>query len=151
MVHDPSQALRLSIWRDFAPVHSLAMQDEQSGWRVVGRGSGLQEEVYSWSLMQDPFGGIDDDDVRDDLREVLLDRLDGSLPPIERGIDVLREFVTKAEQAIDDGHARPLPADSTSASTYMPSEPNPLLALVLHLRWLVRCFGDRPNVSVLVR
>lgn len=151
MAQDRPQALRLSIWRNFEPVHTLGMQDGEAGWKVVDRPSDLQEEVYSWSLLQDPFGGIDDDHVRDDVRGALLDRLDVSLPPTDRGIAVLGEFVTKAEQAVQEGHAGPLPADSASASTHTPSEPNPLLALALHCKWLVRCFGDRPGVSVSVR
>lgn len=152
MDHERAQA-RLSIWRDFTPTHSLALQDEEAGWQIVTRDTGLQEEVYSWPLPPDPFGGIDDDNVRDDLREALLDRLDVSLPPTQRGIAMLREFVAKAEQAIIEGHAGPLPSASASAihSTHTPSEPNPLLALALHIKWLVRCFGDRPNISVSVR
>lgn len=151
MVQGTQQALRLSIWRNFSPTRPLAMEDERASWREVGRFSGLQEEVYSWSLHQDPFGGIDDDSVRDDLREALLERLDVSLPPTERGIVVLDEFVTKAERAVNEGYAGPLPSDSASVSTHTPSEPNPLLALALHLKWLVRCFGDRPSVSVSIR
>ena len=153
MVYDPPQALRLSIWRDFAPAHPLAMQDEHAGWRVVGRSSGLQEEVYSWSSLQNPFEGIDDDNVRADLREALLDRLDVVLPPTERGIDVLSEFVERAERSIDQGHAGPMPSNTASVedAAHTPSEPNPLLALVMHLKWLVRCFEDRPNMSVSVR
>lgn len=151
MAQDPP--LKLSIWRNFAPTHTVAMEDAQAGWRVVGRSSGLQEEVYSWSQIQDPFGGIDDDNVRDDLHRALLNRLHVSLPPTQRGVAVLNEFVAKAERAIIGGHGGPLPADSASAadSAHTPSEPNPLLALVLHLKWLVRCFGDRPAVSVSVR
>lgn len=151
MVRDPPQALRLSIWRNFAPTHHLAMEDDPASWRVVGRSSSLQEEVYSWSPMQDPFGGIDDENVRNDLRDALLGRLNVSLPPTQRGIAVLREFVAKAERAISEGHAGPMPSDSASASTHMWSEPNPLLALALHLKWLVGCFGDRPSMSVSVR
>ena len=149
---DPESAqARLSIWRDFAPTAPLALQDEEAGWRLVARDSKLQEEVYSWPLPRDPFGGIDDDDVRDDLRTALLDRLDVSLPPTQRGIAVLREFVAKAEQAIKEGHSAPLPSDSAALSTYAPSEPNPLLALAVHLKWLVRCFGDRPHMCVSIR
>lgn len=150
---DPEHAeARLSIWRDFTPAVRLALQDEEAGWRTVTRDSRLLEEVYVLPF-RDPFGSISDDDVRTDLREALYDRLDVSLAPARRSIAVLGEFVEKAERAINEGHAEPLPSDSASAAdaTRTPTEPNPLLALVLHFKWLVRCFGDRPSVSVLVR
>lgn len=152
MVTESTQAW-LSIWRSFAPATPLAVQDAEAGWRIVTTDSRLQEQVYSWPLSTRSFGGIEDDGVRDDLREALFGRLDVSLPPAQRSISVLYEFVEKAEQAISDGHAGPVPTDSASAapSTHTPLEPNPLLALAVHLKWLVRCFGDRPNVSVAVR
>lgn len=153
MTTKPNVHFLLSIWRDFAPTLPLVMQHDESGWRGITRDSGLQEEVYSWPLPRDPFGCVEDDDVRDDLRRALLERLRVSLPPRQRRIEVLREFVAKAEQAIGAGYAGPQPSDSPSAGspTHTPSEPNPLLALALHLKWLVRCFGDRPGVSVSIR
>lgn len=143
----------LSIWRNFAPTAPLAVQDAEASWRIVTPDSRLQEQVYSWPLPTDPFGGIDDEIVRDDLREALFDRLDVSLPPMQRGISVLGEFVERAEHAVREGHAGPLLTDPTptAPSTHTPLEPNPLLALAVHLKWLVRCFGDRPNVSVTIR
>ena len=153
MIPEPIAQARLSVWRDFTPTAALALQNVEAGWRLVTRESGLQEEVYSWPLPPDPFGGIDDESVRDDLRKALLDRLDVSLPPTQRRVDVLCEFVVKAERAIKEGHSRPLPSDSApeALSTHTPLEPNPLLALTVHIKWLVRCFGDRPNVSVTIR
>ena len=142
----------LSIWRNFAPRAPLAVQDVDAGWRIVDTDLGLQEQVYSWPLPTDPFGGVDDDGVRDDLREALFDRLDVSLLPAQRGIAVLREFVEKAKWAVREGHAGPLPAaTSTTPSTHPSLEPNPLLALAVHLEWLVSCFGGRPHVSVTIR
>ena len=157
MIPEPIAQARLSVWRDFTPTAAtaaLALQNVEAGWRLVTRESGLQEEVYSWPLPPDPFGGIDDENVRDDLRKALLDRLvDVSLPPTQRGVDVLCEFVVKAERAIKEGHLRPLPSGSASEapSTHIPLEPDPLLALTVHIKWLVQCFGDRPNVSVTIR
>lgn len=152
MVTESKQAW-LSIWRNFAPSAPLAVQDAEAGLRIVDTDSGLQEQVYSWPLSTHLFGCIEDEGVRSDLREALYDRLDVSLPLAQRGIAVLHEFVEKAERAISAGHAGPVPTDSTSAapSTHNPLEPNPLLALVVHLKWLVRCFGDRPNVSVTIQ
>ena len=147
---------QLSIWRDFALTPPLALQDEQGSWRVITRDSGVQQEVYSWPLSLDPFDCIENGNVRMSLREALLDRLDVSLSPRKRGVTVLREFVAKAERVIEAGQAGPLPSTSTSTAsagytTYVPSEPNPLLALTQHLNWIIRCFEGRPGVSVSVR
>ena len=143
---------RLSIWRDIEPTPPLAMQDEETGWRVITRDSGVQQEVYSWPLLSDPFGGIANDDVRKDVREALLGPLNMSLPPAERRVAALDEFVAKAEQAIEAGQTGPLPSHSASVgATAVASEPNPLLALLQHIKWLKRCFADRPGVSVSIR
>lgn len=160
MDDDTSAQFRLSVWRDLAAPHQLVIYDEQSGLRVVsndspaqGSDSSLQAEVYSWPLPQEPFAGIKDEQLRQRLREALHDRLDVSQPPATRGFAVLCDFVAKAERAIADGSAGPIPSDlpSTEPSTRWASEPNPLLSLVLHLKWLVECFKNRPGMSVSIR
>lgn len=145
--------LKLSVWRDLAHTPPLAMQDEQDGWRVLASDSGVQQEVYSWPVPSDPFGGITDEKVRDDVRDVLLNRLDISLPPAARGVAVLGQFVAKAERAIEAGQTGPSRSNvaSVESGTDTASEPNPLLALLQHLKWLMRCFEDRPGISVSIR
>ena len=129
------------------------MQDEQTGWRVLASDSGVQQEVYSWPVPSDPFGGITDEKVYKDIRDTLLNRLNVSLPPAARGVAVLGEFVAKAKQTIDAGQTGPFRSNSTSvgSGTNVALEPNPLLALLHHLEWLMRCFGDRPGISVSIR
>ena len=149
---DENTQARLSIWRNFDPTHPLAMSDEQAGWRVVTRDSGLQAEVYSWPLPHNPFAGVADEQMQRDLHEALFDRLNVSLPPAKRRLTSLRDFVDKAEEAIEGGQTEALPSTASSAgSSEVAAEPNPLLALMLHLKWLVQCFEDRPGVSVSIR
>lgn len=145
--------LKLSIWRELAHTPPLAMQDEQTGWRVLTSDSGVQREVYSWPLPSDAFGGIADEKVRDNVREALLNRLDISLPPAERGVAVLGVFVATAEQAVDADQTGPFRSNvaSVESDTDTASEPNPLLALLQHVKWLMRCFEDRPGISVSIR
>ena len=151
MDHANTQA-KLSIWRDFDPTHPLVIRDEQAGWRVVTRDSGLQAEVYSWPLPHDPFACVADEHIRQDLREALLVRLDVSLPPSKRRLAVLSDFVDKAKRAIEESQTGPLPSAAPSADpSEGTTEPNPLLALMLHIKWLVQCFEDRPGISVSVR
>ena len=134
----------LSIWRDYVPPHPVALGGEQMDFQVVTSGHRLQAEVYSWPLQQDYLAGISSDEVRHRLRE-LLDELDVSRPPADRSLAVLRDFVAAAEKAVEDGEAVSVDSGDTSAAI------NPLLSLVLHLKWIIRCFLDRPGISVSIR
>jgi len=149
---DTNVQFHLSIWRDYTPPHSIALRSEQTGdkqpgFQVMTPENELQTEVYSWSLRTDVWVGIPDEEVRRRLSDKLLDRLDVTLPPDERSLVVLVDFVTAAEQAIASGAAGPVPVVVGDATV----EFNPLLALVLHLKWLIRCFKDRPGISVSIR
>lgn len=132
----------LSIWRDYVPPHPVALGGEQMDFQVVNR---LQAEVYSWPLQQDYLAGILNDEVRHRLRELLDELRDVSRPPSDRSLAVLCDFVDAAEKAVEDGEAVSVDSGDTSAAI------NPLLSLVLHLKWIIRCFRDRPGISVLIR
>lgn len=135
---------RLSIWRDYVPPHPVALRGEQMDFQVVTSGHRLQAEVYSWPLQQDHLAGISNEGVRDRLRELLVDKLDVSRPPAARSLAVLRDFVAVAEKAVEDGEAISVPGDSEDTSAAI----NPLLSLVLHLKWIIQCFQDHPGISV---
>ena len=137
---------RLSIWRDYVPPHPLALNDEPTGFRMLKSERHLQAEVYSWPLQDDIFAGISKEEVRSRLRE-LLSRLEASRSPDERSLAALEEFVAEAEKAIEEGDAVSL--SGGLGNTMVVS--NPLLALTLHLKWLIRCFKDRPGISVSIR
>lgn len=149
---DTNVQFHLSIWRDYTPPHSVALRseqtgEEQTGFQVVTPENGLQAEVYSWPLRTDVWVGISDEEVRMHLSDKLLDRLAVTLPPAERSLEVLGDFVIEAEKAIASGEASSVPVGVGDATV----EFNPLLALVLHLKWLIRCFKDRPGISVSIR
>lgn len=146
MAAETNVQLHLSIWRDYAPSHPLALRGEQTGFQLVTSEHRMQAEVYSWPLQQDALAGISKDDVRNRLRE-FLDRLDVSRPPAERSLAVLGEFVAAAEEAIEAGNAASVPWESGHTTVDL----DPLLTLVLHLKWLIRCFKDRPGTSVSIR
>ena len=144
--------LRLSIWRNFAPKRSILTQGPQNPGPQVLDSDNLQEEIYTWQTAEALFDGITDEDVRQDLRGKLIDRLNVSLPPSERRIGVLNEFIKSAETA----HASGKSEWTTSQSSLNDDEEtadkiNSLLAVTLHLKWLSDCFADRPGISVSVR
>lgn len=146
MATEPNVYFHLSIWRDYEPPHLLALGDEQADFQVVTSEHRLQAEVYSWPLRQDYHAGISKDEVRNRLQE-MLDKLEVSRSPAERSLAVLGNFVAAAEKAIEDGEAVSVPWSPGETTV----EINPLLVLVLHLKWLIRCFKDRPGISVSVR
>ena len=142
---------RLSVWRNVHPGRRLALRgDGDADSRSVDTDN-LQEEVYAWSMHEDPFAGITDDRIRKDLK-LLFARLGASHPPSDRSFAVIDEFVEKALEAVESGTAvasevQDPRADRDGTSDKM----NALLALTLHLDWLSRCFTDRPGVSVSIR
>lgn len=143
---ETSVQFHLSIWRDYAPPYPVALRGEEMDFQVVTSGHHLQAEVYSWPLSQDPFAGISEEKIRDRLQK-LLGELEVSRPPAERSLAVLGDFVAAAEETIEDGEAVSAPWSSGETTV----EINPLLALLLHLKWLIRCFKDRPGISVSIR
>lgn len=152
MTVDTSVRLRLSIWRDFVPRRPLLPKEADGVRQMLTSDSNLQEEVYSWQLREDPFAGVTDEDVRRRLRERLLQRLEASRPPSERRLAMLSEFVTEAQEAIASGAAGFAPSqDPSSDDEDAPGEIHALLALTLHVKWLSRCFANRPGISVSVR
>ena len=149
-----SPQFRLSIWRHFIPKRTLVVQDLPNSTKQVTNTDNLQEEVYSWQTSEHPFDGVADDAVRVNLRNYLMERLNDSLPPSERGIGVLDKFIEEAEKAIESGttewivsQGRPGSEDAAGTADRI----NSLLALTLYLKWLSRCFADRPGISVSVR
>ena len=150
-----SPRLTLSIWKDFVPSRVLALPGEEGG-QLLDSESDLQEEIYSWRPREDVFAGISDDATRLDLHHRLVGRLDVSKPPGERRMEVLEAFVTAAEAAMDSGAVACAPSERESDEDSDDDkrgriEINPLLALTMHLRWLLSCFGNRPGISVSVR
>ena len=152
MAAETSAKLKLSIWRAFSPSRRVRAWDgEGKVPQISDSDFNLQEEVYSWLLREDFLAGISDDGARRRLEERLR-LLDPSRLPSERRLDVLEGFVSEAEDILESGAAglspilNPLVDDEDAPSTI-----NALLALTLHLKWLSRCFADRPGISVSIR
>lgn len=146
--------LKLSIWRKTAPARAFVLQDGEDSEtpRFVASDSDLHEEVYSWGLHEYIFAGVEDEGRRRDLHEKIFDRMSPNRPPSERPLALLGEFVEAALDAVESGAVKPVrdrkpPEGDDDAFTGM----NTLLALALHMKWLSRCFADRPGISVSVR
>ena len=156
MSSDVSAKFTLSIWRDFIPERRLIHSPEGEFKQVVDPETGLQEQLYSWSLQEDIFGGISDDDARNRLHELLFERLSISKSPSDRRIDVLKAFIDASQTLIDNDEVNPVQSGSRTdedfeSNYHEPIEVNSLLALIIHLRWIIKCFGGRPGISITVR
>ena len=152
MAVEASVRLKLSVWRDFAPSRRLgAWGGEGNHHQLPDSDFNLQEEVYSWPLREDFLDAISDNEIRGRLEE-RLHLLDPSLPPSERRLEVLDGFVSEAEDILKSGAAGLSPILNPSLDDEdAPRTINALLALTLHLKWLSRCFANRPGVSVSIR
>ena len=117
----------------------------------LGKGSGLQKEVFSWRMVEDAFGGVTDVDARADLEAKLLQAFSIDAPPEQRGVLALRTFIDRASTVLEAGSVEW--SGSQSASDELGGEVrlNPLLALVAHLSWVADVFDEQPSVSVTVR
>lgn len=146
MAAETDVQFRLSIWRDYEPPHPVVLCDEQTGLGTVTSEPRLQAEVYTWALRHDQFAGISNSATRCRLRE-LLDDLAVSRSPAQRSLAVLGDFVATAEKALEDDEAVAVLACTGDTAVRI----NPLLSLVLHLKWVIRCFKDRPGISVSIR
>ena len=147
-----SNPLRLSIWRSFSPKRPILTQGSDDQAPQVLDSDNLQEEIYTWQTAEAPFDGIADEDVRKELRERLIDRLNASLPPSERGISVIKEFIESAETALASGKSEwTMSQSAPDDDDEVADQVNGLLGVTLHLKWLFNCFADRPGISVSVR
>ena len=156
MAKGTSVKFTLTIWRDFVPPRPLAINTQEDGRQVFDSESGLQVQVYSWPFREDAFAGVADDESRKELHERLVSQLADSNPPSQRRLEVLRDFITASEKVIDAGGVSCVQSESrheenADEEEHDRVEVNSLLALAIHLRWLVACFGDRPGISVSVR
>ncbi|MDE0270091.1 MAG: hypothetical protein OXP11_02680 [Gammaproteobacteria bacterium] len=116
----------------------------------MDQASDLHEEVYSWQVREPVLDGIADDQDRERL-DAILAQFDVNRRPNERDLAVLQEFVALAEQVIESGGSGSIAGQSSSDAEEEVPEIDALLALTLHLKWLVACFANRPGISVSVR
>jgi hypothetical protein len=150
---DSSIKLKLSIWRNFVPNSSLVFRAAagQQGHVMVGD-THLQEEIYTWHLKEDAFGGVTDEGIRAELQQLLVDTFSASHAPEQRRFAVLDEFLQKADAAIEAKHAEwTVCQDAPVDDEDIPYRINSLLALKLHLQWLANCFAGQPGISVSIR
>ena len=155
---------KLSVWTPFVPQTALrtspavATPDSTppapTDWKEwTEDSSDLLQEVFSWRMLEDAFGGILDPIARARLTALLSEPLAPDRPPRDRSVAPLREFIDAANRLLESGGVdwsdsqNQLSEDDEEEALRL----NALLAFVNHLSWLIAVFDDQPNVSVSIR
>ena len=159
---EPS-TFKLSVWAPFVPQTALrtspavATLDSTppavADWKEwTEDSSDLLQEVFSWRMLEDAFGGILDPDARARLTALLSDTLAPARHPRDRSVASLREFIGAANRLLESDNV-----DWSDSQNQLSDDDekalrlNALLAFVNHLSWLIAVFDDQPNVSVSIR
>ncbi|MCY4184792.1 MAG: hypothetical protein OXD45_05710 [Rhodobacteraceae bacterium] len=148
-----SKPLKITFWKNKIPTRQMCRWTDPNENKLVSLDD-YHEVIYTWSTPEDFFDGIEDTDYRNDLNQLLFDKLNEKKPPEERGIIVLKEFVKKAEMGLHENKVEWIISQSDGGFYHEEengTKINALLALTLHLKWLIECFGDQPGISVTVR
>jgi len=148
--------LKISVWTAYEGDAPLIMATpgaegaEPTVKELPRFASGLHREVYSWQTTEDVLGGVVDPTVREALSEALFGALHPAKPPSERGVVVLAKFVARARAALAEGRTEWSTSDSSSDDEGV-RRVNPLLALVIHLEWLLAVHDGQPGISITAR
>lgn len=147
-----SPQFKISFWRDYAPETKLLFSNQSlpKPHEFVDKNSGLQKEVYSWPMLEEAFGVIEDSLKRKRLTEALR-RMQIDSNPNQHSLEVLKSFVEEARQILST-----VDLDWITSQNQLPGEEengrlNPLLALVNHLSWLLVVYDNQPNTAVRVK
>ena len=153
--------LELSIWREYVPKFRLASSpledfdnpdfEIQPNVLVSDNNSNLSKAIYTITIREDVLAGIVNEDHRKELKDLLFG-LKISDPPFSRSLQTLKELVLKANKILESNESAVSHISNQPDSVEEnPVEFNALLALKLHLDWILRCFADCPKVTVTTR
>jgi hypothetical protein len=154
MTAELTAKLRVSVWRDYAPSRSLIFRPVGADRHVLLAAeaeANLQQEIYSWSIKDDPFANVGDEGVRLRLRAKLVDAFEPSSHPSERRCNVLREFLADVQSVLAVEKMEWTQSEDESLDEDEQEYLNPLLALYNHLSWLLEMFSEHPGISISIR
>lgn len=149
--------LRLTIWRAHRPgrpvvVYSASTGSDTPAFYSLSESeeARLQSEVFSWSAKEDIWDGIIDDSLRVQLRDDFMNKFSPHLPPQQRRMNVLGEYVEELQRLVsDEGAEWKISNQSGEEDHVLPI--NPLLAFCNQLAWVHSIFKNAPDASVTVR
>jgi hypothetical protein len=144
----------VTVWRAFSHGRPLAYQtNTKAEAKVFGEEETLLQDVFCWQVREDVWSGLADEEVRIAMRQRFLDEFQPTLPPSQRTIRALTEFIAVLEPIACGQHSEW--ADSAMQEeedeSRKPYRLNPLLAFHRQLTWIRDVFVDIPGASVSVR
>lgn len=152
MTDEQEHELKLFLWRDSTSEHIMtSWVPEHTNTPIGGQHSNVFKQIYSFTLREDFRNCITDSELRNELGDLLY-KLDLALPPPSRQLIEIDKFITKADEVLRSNMTEvSLIQAPPESDEIAPRYVNSLLALKLHLKWLSRCFGDHPGISVSIR
>lgn len=108
--------------------------------------------LLTWTVSQDPFAGLTDDETRLSIQKRINESLGPSAPENQRGPSVLLGLIEAIEASTSMWATAFSPDDVLHGS----EEDTPVrvrgdIGFVHHLRWVYDVFRDVPGVSFLIR
>lgn len=150
MLAEAATGLEIIVWRPFEPPHQILFAaSPEATLQYVSEGA--HRDIFRWQTREDVWGGIKDPDLRQRLREKLVNGFDPFAPSVDRSISKLGEFLGELKAAISAG------STTWSVSTQIHGEDeeaavvNSVMGLYRQLCWIYRVFQDVPGAFLAVR
>lgn len=153
MTGEAQTKFRITIWQPYFTGFMLAVGHEDSvGLNILDGDTELQREVFTCPIEEDVWAGVTDDDKRKSLSSRFIDAFQPMLPPAERNMAALENFVVDLRKVALSAASEWSPSAATPVDVGTPPiMVNNLLALHHQLVWLVDVFRDLPGASVSIR
>lgn len=148
---DNAAGLRVTIWHPYVPSQPVSHHSAEHGPTYFAP-KDLQQDVFSWQVRDDVWGGIAAEEIRRSLRDGFISAFDPYLPPGDRSVEKLTLFVQQLRKVVrssasDWSVSGQEPDDDADSSPRL----NALLAFERQLSWMEEVFRHLPGVSVTVR
>jgi len=151
-MEDRTKEFELSIWRPARFGRTIEYLERSPGEFERSR---LLEQIYAWDPGPiAPWNSILDSQKSSQLRDAFVEKFAPNLPPNERSIQILSEFVDSMRRALAEPNSScwndlPLPATESGDAPSMRCDL--ARAFLLHLDWVTATFAHVPDASVTVR
>ena len=144
--------LKITIWQPYFAGCMLAIgQRDAQQLDVLDSDTELQREVFTWSLDEDVWAGVTDDQLRTSLAARLINDFQPMLLPDQRDMEHLAAFVSDLRELAMSPASEWSPSASGDQTYSTALMINGLLAFYHQLNWLLDVFSDLPGASVSVR
>ena len=143
------KTMKITFWRPSRWDRRVFDKEENE----LAKQSRFLEEVHAWEPAESIWGSIEEEDIRVQLIESIMDAFSPDKPPEERGIECLQsaleqiaELITKHKSSVGM-----LQADRDVDGGNISLRADLLLLFFHNLTWLYDVFKDMPEISVMIR